>query len=464
MKTPTKLIGVGFDKHTKYLMLDIDKNSPYHPKNDPNGIPLLELTLYKIGLKENIKIQSSQSGGIHIYYPFSHKLKSYKIGAKITQYLEINGWTVKNGTLEIFPNQKKDNYSQDKNQWKLYQRHRLPLQPESSSYLLDSQYQPIIDHPKPLDSFLEQWENVAKAQDIKELKRYLYLQSKKSPVLAQIEKELNQVITEGFTGRGQTNDILLALGRKIRLCRQLGGVELRDTIRHTVTHLRGYEEYCGHQYEIHQRSQDIARWAETTYPLAWEKKSKNLPKPKTNNNIKTRDALNRIIEALKIVIGKEYKNITAFVKEICSIAKCSASTLYKHQKIWREKVKLKMVCNSSQGESLSAIEVPKKEQEQNNLKPITSKEFKQKQEQQTKKDKNVCNARERKGLSLDFLEKYILRIYMLSLCSPEKKEIKKNTQKAVRGKSEESCFLIEKLEVVTLREHNQTIDGETRKN
>nr|WP_069789397.1 hypothetical protein [Cyanobacterium sp. IPPAS B-1200]OEJ79996.1 hypothetical protein A5482_07625 [Cyanobacterium sp. IPPAS B-1200] len=265
---PTKLIGVGFDKHTKYLMLDIDKNSPYHPKNDPNGIPLLELTLYKIGLKENIKIQSSQSGGIHIYYPFSHKLKSYKIGTKITQYLEDNGWTVKNGTLEIFPNKKKDNYSQDKNQWKLYQRHRLPLQPESSSYLLDSQYQPIIDHSSPLESFLEQWENVAKAQDIKELKRYLYLQSKKSRVLAQIEKELNELITEGFTGRGQTNDILLALGRKIRLCRQLGGVELRDTIRHTITHLRGYEEYCGHQYEIHQRSQDIARWAETTYPLA----------------------------------------------------------------------------------------------------------------------------------------------------------------------------------------------------
>nr|OEJ80056.1 hypothetical protein A5482_07940 [Cyanobacterium sp. IPPAS B-1200] len=95
-----------------------------------------------------------------------------------------------------------------------------------------------------------------------------------------------------------------------------------------------------------------------------------------------------------------------------------------------------MVCNSSQGESLSAIEAPKKEQEQTNLKTITSKEFKQKKDKKTKKDKNVCNARERKGLSLDFIDKYILRIYMLSSALAEKKETKKNKQKAVGGKPE----------------------------
>lgn len=432
---PSKLIGVGFGEHTKYLMIDIDKNSPYHPKNDPSALPLLELTLYKIGLQENIKIQSSHSEGIHIYYPWSQKLKSYIVGLNITQYLERNGWTVKNGVLEIFPNKKKGEKTDDKRQWKLYQRHRLPLQPNSGSYLLDNRYQPIFT-PHALDSFVNQWEKISKAQDIEKFKKCLHVESKinvkskKSKKSLEIEKELNQQIEQGFTGNGQTNDILLNLGRRIRLNQKLGGIELRDTIKHIITNMTGYEEYCRHKYEIHQRCQDIARWAETSNPLDKETKSKDLPKPTTNNKEKAQDALNRIIEAMKITIKKEYKNITAFIEEICRIAKCSASTLYKHQQIWREKVRIKSVCNSIQSNHLKAIEEQEKQEEQKDLKAIASKENKQKKEtkqKQTKQKENACNALADEGLSLEIIEKYILRLYILSTAL-EKKENKNNKQ------------------------------------
>ena len=545
------VVGVGFGKKTKYIMFDIDKNSQLNPKNNEREIARLELLLAKIGLTENIKIRSSESEGVHLYYPLKKQMNSYALGKYITEYLEKNGIEVKNGVLEIFPNKKKGGYSKDKKKWTNYQRHRLPLQPNSGSYLLNDDwslwepknqektelnldsveskttedrleesnflgdrfgegnfkegnferddqaelYQKVperswdrqeeslneqenslnqerssvnkteqsekeLESSEQLREFLSRWRKICANQDIKTLKASIYGNKyQKSATRKQIEQELNEQISRGFQAEGETNDILLNLGRRIRIVEQIGGVELRETILQTVTNMPGYEQYCDHQHEIFQRCQDIARWAETKFYLVKEKSNhKNLPKPKTNNQKKAREAFSRILEVLITAFDSSYRSIREFVEKVCKQAKCSTTTLYKYQEYWRERLEnqitktikaekkeneldkqlveneekksqKQIVCNSKPDKGLSHVEQEKTDLSRNEVKATAHNSYSQKKAKKEKQTENDCNAihsKESKELSI---EKYILRIYMLSLVTLKEKENKKEENK-----------------------------------
>ena len=60
------LLGVSFGDTTRYAMIDIDIDSPYHPNNDSQAYARLLLTLEQIELVYPVPIRSSHSGGIHI--------------------------------------------------------------------------------------------------------------------------------------------------------------------------------------------------------------------------------------------------------------------------------------------------------------------------------------------------------------------------------------------------------------
>ncbi len=143
-QSPSAIIGVGFGKETSHLILDIDRSSPYHPYQDPNAINTIkDILSVELGLEESIIIQSSDSKGNHLYYPLAKSVKSYYLGKVVTETIETHGYKIKGGKLEIFPNKKQGQYTQDKKQWTIYNRIRLPLQPESGSCILDDDFNPL---------------------------------------------------------------------------------------------------------------------------------------------------------------------------------------------------------------------------------------------------------------------------------------------------------------------------------
>ena len=100
------LIGLRFGKFTRYAMLDIDAESPYHPDNDPSALPLIREALETIGVYRTILIRSSDSGGLHLYIPFDDELPSYGTAQAIKWCLSDHGFNLAPGALESFQLQK----------------------------------------------------------------------------------------------------------------------------------------------------------------------------------------------------------------------------------------------------------------------------------------------------------------------------------------------------------------------
>lgn len=107
-KTPSDLVGVRFtggrDGKTNYALIDIDIDSQYHPQQNPSSIQSITDALRLIGLYQHIKIRSSSSGGLHLYFPLPDCFNCYKLAIALQQTLEKHGFQIKAGQLEIFPN------------------------------------------------------------------------------------------------------------------------------------------------------------------------------------------------------------------------------------------------------------------------------------------------------------------------------------------------------------------------
>ncbi len=125
-----RLLGVRFGSETKYLLLDIDAGSPYHPvKGDRLAIHRIRAALERLGLCESLAVTSSYSGGIHLYFPFGIEIESWVIASAAAHMMALSGITVEPGTLEIFPNVR----TFEDGRPSLFNGHRLPLQPGSYS-------------------------------------------------------------------------------------------------------------------------------------------------------------------------------------------------------------------------------------------------------------------------------------------------------------------------------------------
>jgi hypothetical protein len=374
-----ELIGVGFGSKTKYAMLDIDRASQQHPRNNPHKFRKILNSLESVGLVRYIVLQSSWSGGIHVYFPLPKDCKTYHIAATIQTTLIDAELDLANGQTEIFPNCK--SYAKLPGEYIHYKRHRLPLQPESGSWLLEDDGlnpQPILDTTEAqLAAFNEQWDLAAAGQDMALLNRKLphlynkYKQQKnrfkyqsheeKTKTAQKWETSLKLSIAKAWTGNGQTYILMpkfLAYGVVFL---KLVGQELHDWMHLAITTAPGYQQYCRHQ---HQMSRMIQSWIKTNdrtqyyspyrskpdrnqnYPFGDPKLLKK-PQPKSNPaNKKTADlALHRIKTAYACLIDKltpELKiedlkeMIRAQMKKIFARS-CSNSTLTKHKNIWHPK-------------------------------------------------------------------------------------------------------------------------------
>ncbi len=345
------LYGVRFGKLTRYLVLDIDRHSLYHPMRDPWAIGRMMAALEAVGLVASVPVTSSYSGGIHLYLPFEQPQETWAIALVVSTLLEQAGFKLKPGQLELFPNPRPYINGTPS----LYTGHRVPMQ--AGSYLLNQHWEQVYSDQA---AFVRQWQWAEQRNDLhhKTLQRVLKQAQRQryKSVTVSAQKFLNDLQTEvecGWTGTGQTNWLLgritmreYIFGHVLRGGDPLTGQALVDAIMAVAVALPGYTEYCRHQHEIHKLARDRARSIEADpnyYPYDPSKRAKTKPhESQPQNNIVSfqqalaLDAAQRIKTAIATLQATDEfpTGATARAAAIIAMARCSNQTLHKHKALW----------------------------------------------------------------------------------------------------------------------------------
>jgi hypothetical protein len=327
-----KIIGVRFGSSTNYALLDIDEHSPYLEL-----LPQIEMALETIGIVRTIPLRSSWSGGIHLYIPLPQKYPTFSVACAVQQCLEAQGFAIAPGQLEVFPNVKE--YGRCwLGEFTEYNGHRLPLQPATGSCLLDSSYQPM---GTDLAVFFALWDNAVAMNDPADISEALSIartnrrrRGRKATGPAQEWREdLEAIIREGWTGRGQTNRLLKEIATYGRVFERLSGIDLQVYVLQTATKAPGYERWCNHQHEIGRRCD---AWAMAVEKYYWPLGDEPLRERKPFKDIcaqRAADARARIKEAMTWFRFDDL-GIKELAIAICDHARCSLQTLYKNCDVW----------------------------------------------------------------------------------------------------------------------------------
>jgi hypothetical protein len=331
---PDTLIGVRFDSQTEYAMLDIDKGSPYHPNNNHEKFKTVLQALEDIGLVRPLIVQSSHSEGLHIYYPLWQEVSSFGIACAIKACLQKHNCEIAAGVIETFPNTKK--YESE------YNGHRLPLQ--TGSYQLDNDLQIL---GRDLYQFVETWLTVQEQQDIDLLKQSIaeakanYQPPKDNRKTTQWREDLEQQIQAGWTGQGQSNQLLYLIGKYARVF--LGCEEdeaLVEYITKTARAASGFIKYCGDIKRLEQKAKDIAKWCmKHNFPFGSKKAEQTKNESENTENQKAQKQAERL-ERIRTTVnelnktGEMPETIRGMAQAIAKAAKVSVETLYENKQLW----------------------------------------------------------------------------------------------------------------------------------
>ena len=323
---PEKVLGLRFGNYTRHGLFDIDFGSIHDPREQEKSLDKLKEELEKWGITRIIPLQSSFNYGLHFYFFLDRLINTFRLACVLNKVIEDAGLEVKRGQLETFPNTKRYN--------SLFNGHRLPLQ--QGSYLLDKDYVPYSDRLEDLISAAE-WSAEGNDTDLLESRleeAYDWFKVKKNQervynptpedreFVEQVEyaqreiKEgfLNQIrieVEQGFTGNGETNDLLLTIAKLGRILYGLSGQQYIDYIKETVTSCPGYVKYCRHKHEIDRRCAEVARFGEKQWFPYRTRLTKDRPSYKyikvsltnhTNLNLERQyNAQSRIIQAVEYI-------------------------------------------------------------------------------------------------------------------------------------------------------------------
>lgn len=356
---PQTLIGVSFGSSTNYALLDIDINSPYHPQTNEAALRELLGAYEDVGINKYIAIQSSWSQGIHVYFPLPKFVPTYRLAVLLRLTAIKSGFRVKDGQLEIFPNTKSYNPKKPTN----YKAHRLPLQPQSGSFMLDDDLMP---ESHSIEKFLDLADIAAQGQDIELIEgaAQLAYQTRKSrsdrPLSIKAEefqRDLLEQLKDGWSDFGQTNDLLRVIGTHGRIFEKRDGqplslAELTEYIAATAQQLPNYRKYCRHQHHINQRASDWARCvAKFYYPYGSEPNregrfpasASKIPKENLVNAERSLRAIERLktaydhllttLSTLPVKIEQLKSLIIETSQKLFGI-RPSDRTLNKHRSIW----------------------------------------------------------------------------------------------------------------------------------
>lgn len=318
IKQGAYLFGVRFGPTTNYLLFDIDIRSYYHPQHDPFAIWSLVEALEPLGLVSYVAVTSSNSGGLHLYFPFEEAQASWAIALAAKTLLVNKGFKFQGGQLEIFPNPKPFSEAQTN-----YSGHRLPLQ--QGSYLLNQGWERIFTTQS---TFVQQWQfaerkNSVSRQDVERVLQTAQRQnySKKLKVSGQkYYSDLCNDLKDGFTGPGQTQPLFAKAANRERVFyhaiyggKPLEGEALADRIAEVIRSLPGFEEFCGHQHEVEKLAKSWARAAERRYypygskkPLLENQDERHpLPQKPTWNQQQAQEARERIKQAIADLLERD---------------------------------------------------------------------------------------------------------------------------------------------------------------
>jgi hypothetical protein len=336
------LYGVRPGPKTAYALLDLDYGSPYHPRRDPLALQRICDALEPLGLLAHLTLTSSDSRGLHLYFPCTEELPSWQLALAVTTLLENAGFKIMAGWLEVFPNPKP--FSAD-GSISLYNGHRLPLQ--QGSYLLNDDLHPIASSQL---AFVRYWQQAAKHNDIclTVLEQTIRQSQRRTyRVTGKAEKFINDLHAEiepGWTGSGQTNYLLgriamrsFIFGHVLGATEPLKGKALVNDIVRVARALPGFTLYCGHQQDIEKKAREWARKIEKNshyFPYATRKATKLKDGP-TWNQQQQQQARERIQATVLDLFRQDNwpRGITARFNFLRA-AGLSGNTLYKHQDLW----------------------------------------------------------------------------------------------------------------------------------
>jgi hypothetical protein len=303
-----QIIGLRFGTETKYGLYDIDWGSIHDPREQEKSLNLLKAELEEWGIVSFVLLQSSESQGLHLYFFLDRPINTFRLACVMNKAAVDAGLEIKRGQLETFPNTKRFNSR--------FNGHRLPLQ--QGSYLLDKDYVPYSSRLKDfldavdwsaarndtdlLESRLESVYEWFKAQ--KNQERVYNPTPEDKDFIEQVDyaqreiKEgfLNQIriaIEQGFTGEGETNELLLTIAKLGRIFYGLTGASLIDYIKETVMACPGYLKYCNHKQEIDRRCKEVARYGEKHwYPYRTSKPENRFTYQHLKNSLTNQTNLN----------------------------------------------------------------------------------------------------------------------------------------------------------------------------
>ena len=325
-----QIIGVRFGDQTEYCLIDIDRKSPNHPLNSSKNFDLVLKALGDIGLMQPLLVRSSASDGLHLYYPLEHQVNTFSLACALRYTLEGHRLDIGQGILETFPNTKTYNSE--------YMAHRLPLQ--DGSYLVRDDLYPVSNS---VESFCERWLDAEECQDLEKLveqmaiARSLYkAKFRKHGKLNDWKAELETILTQGWTGSGQTNDLLHKVAQYGRVF--MGIVSLETLIKWVtdrVTELNGFNQFCGHKSDLLKRVKDWCKWVYSrNFPLGDNNTGDEMAAGiRAKQQAETRQ---RIIDASQSLSDRSDSKIPIrqMCKAIAKAAGCSQSTLYKNLHLW----------------------------------------------------------------------------------------------------------------------------------
>ena len=336
-------IGVRFGDFTRYGMADVDRNSPYHPQNDEKAFKLLLGAFEDIGLSDYVLVQSSYSEGIHIYFFFPEELNTFDVACALRKAVTQAGFKVAPGILELFPNTK----PYGKKKIVLYNAHRLPLQ--HGSFLLDDSFAPYSESVKELIRLANL---TAKKHDMElfkeilstsrqwwtEYKKNRHKNGRESNSIARWRKDVEDLIKEGWTDFGQTNEMLKEIGKFGRVFHGLSGEQLWRFMVETAINCPGYQKYCRHQHEIWSKCRNWAKIIEPywlplfSYPERRETYAEIMDRGKTiagsiTNAMRHEDAQERIKKAVAH-IRETVGELPTRVKECIKLIKQTTKELF----------------------------------------------------------------------------------------------------------------------------------------
>ena len=356
---PNEAVGVSFKKFTRYCLLDVDRGSAIHPDNDSTKYAALLAALRTIGLISPVVVRSSWSEGLHIYYPLPKVVSSFGLACAIKWTLFNAGILLASGEVEVFPNAK--GYGKDGN-FVQYKSHRLPLQPESGSALLNATLEPYSDS---IEDLLDEFKQASSQQDLKLLKpamasgwerQKLSRGYGSSDRTQKWQRHLEHRINTGWTAFSQTNSLIKDIATYGRVFVRLEGKGLIDYTMQTATSAPGYEQFCRHQQEIRRRVEDWSCCVEAyywplgtdpmrsgTYAEHFHRQQEDCP-PASNNIVsfnatRSAEAIERITAAVAHLESSGNLPDTATARSYAIIAAAklltgtgiSQTTLHKHK-------------------------------------------------------------------------------------------------------------------------------------